>query len=128
MERRGGFYLPVGGDDQSHVHETADEDFEILEHLDDFREADRAFDCAAALVFLYPGLDVSAFIVLKPLGIFRKARDDEKERQRDRASQHALEDENPAPSMIATHSIHFPNRRCKQSSEGARKARAPKEE
>lgn len=52
MERRSMEYSPIGGDDQSHVHETSNKDFEILEDVHDIFRSDGPFDCAAALVFL----------------------------------------------------------------------------
>ena len=58
--------VAVGRDDESEVHEAAQEEFVVFEAVEDVSEGDAAFAGRAALVLFESGLDVGAFVLLEP--------------------------------------------------------------
>lgn len=54
------------GNDESEIHESAEEEFEILEAIENVSESDTTFASGATLVLFKPGFDVGAFIFLEP--------------------------------------------------------------
>ena len=58
--------VAVGGDDEAEVHEAAEENLGVFEHVDDVADADGAFGGGAALVFEEAALDVGSFLGGEP--------------------------------------------------------------
>ena len=58
--------VAVCGDDKAKVHEAAEEDFEIFEHVEHVSWGYAAFDGRFALVFLKAGADICLFITFEP--------------------------------------------------------------
>lgn len=54
------------GNDESEIHESAEEELEVLEAVENVSESDTAFASGATLVLFKPGFDVGAFIFLEP--------------------------------------------------------------
>ncbi len=94
LERR----TAVCGDYQSEIHEASDEDFVVLEDVEDVGESDLALNGGAALVLLQAGFDVRALVFAEPGGVFGEIGDEEEEEDGDDAGESALEDEDPAPA------------------------------
>lgn len=90
--------VPVRGDDESKVHEPADEDLVVFEDVDDVLDADCAFSGGAALVLAQPPSDVGALFFVEPFCVFGEIGDKKEEEEGDDAGEEALEDEDPAPS------------------------------
>ena len=63
---RGEEGVAVGGDNESEVHECADEEFEVFEAAEDIVEGDAALAGGAALIFEETGTDVGAFVFTEP--------------------------------------------------------------
>lgn len=58
--------IELTGNDESEIHESAEEELEVLEAVEDVSESDTAFASGATLVLFKPGFDVGAFIFLEP--------------------------------------------------------------
>lgn len=58
--------VAVGGDDQSEVHQAAEEEFVVFEAVEDILGGDAALAGGAALVLFKPGSDVGSFIFSEP--------------------------------------------------------------
>ena len=57
---------PFTGNDESEIHEPAEDEFEIFEAIDNVSESDAAFAGGATLVLFKPCFDVGAFVFLEP--------------------------------------------------------------
>ena len=62
--------VAVGGDDETEVHDAAEEEFVVFEAVEDVGEGDAAFACGAALVFEEAGADVGSFVFAEPVGVW----------------------------------------------------------
>lgn len=58
--------VTIGGDDESEIHESAEEEFVIFEAVEDVFGADAALASGATLVLFEPGFDVGAFVFFEP--------------------------------------------------------------
>lgn len=65
--------------DESEVHEPADEDLVVLEHVDDVPDSNRAFCGGAALVLAQAVFDVDALLVGEPFCVLGEIGDDKVE-------------------------------------------------
>lgn len=59
--------VAVGGDDETEVHEAAEEELVVLETIQNVAKGDLAFARGAALVFLQASSDVCAFVFTQPV-------------------------------------------------------------
>ena len=60
--------IAVGGDDESKVHESAEEEFEVFEAVYYIGKGDSTLARGAALVFEEAGADVGSFVFAEPVG------------------------------------------------------------
>ena len=54
------------GNDESEIHEPAEDEFEIFEAVENVSDGDAAFAGGATLVLFKPGFDVGALVFLEP--------------------------------------------------------------
>lgn len=127
-DRRGEESVPVRGDYEAKIHEPAHEDLEILEHVDDVSDTDGAFGRRTALVLAQAPLDVRAFFGGEPFCVFGELGDDEEEDDGDDGGEDALEDEDPAPALVAAQVVHFADCGGEEAAEGAGEGGATEEE
>ena len=58
--------MSLTGDDESEIHEPAEDEFEVFEAVENVSDSDAAFAGGATLVLFQPGSDVGAFVFLEP--------------------------------------------------------------
>lgn len=58
--------VAVGGDDESKIHEPAEEELVVFEAVEDVLGGDAALAGGATLVLFEPGFDVGAFVFSEP--------------------------------------------------------------
>lgn len=109
----------VRGHDEAKVHETANEDLKVPEHVDDIAQGDLAFRRIAPLVRAQACSDVGSLRLAEPLGVLGKIGYDEEENEGDDAGQGAFEDEDPPPALIAAHAAHLADGAGQETSESA---------
>lgn len=82
--------------DQAEVHQTANEDFDILEHTTNIANSDLLLSSGRdTLIVLQPRADIGSFLRMQEFCVFREVREQEEEGEGDDAGQRALENENP---------------------------------
>ena len=57
---------PLTGNDESEIHEAAEDEFKVFEAVENVSEGDAAFAGGATLVLFEPGSDVGALVFLEP--------------------------------------------------------------
>lgn len=130
-DARGEKGVPVSRHDEPEIHESADEDLVVFEHLDDVPDADGAFSRSggrAALILAQPVLNVNALVFGEPFCVFGEIGDDEEEDDGDHGGQDALENEDPTPPLVAAHVVHFPYSGGEEPAECAGEGGAAEEE
>ena len=120
--------VAVCGHDHTEIHEAAYDDFVILEYAPDVSSGDFALFGGTALVNLEAGFDVFAFVGGEPFGVFREGGKDEEEADGDYAGENAFEDEDPAPAVVATDSLHFADDGGEEAAKGAGESGGAEEE
>lgn len=58
--------VSVGGDDESEIHESAEDEFVVFEAFEDIFGGDAALACGATLILFKTSFDVSTFIFFEP--------------------------------------------------------------
>ena len=61
--------VAVGGDYESEVHESAEDEFEIFEAIDYVGKGNTALAGGTALIFEEAGADVGTFVFAEPVGL-----------------------------------------------------------
>ena len=82
--------------DQAEVHESANEDLGILEHIYNVLGLDRSFTCGTSLVDLKSGFDKRAFGFREPFHLLREVWEQEEESEGNQNSQESFQNENPS--------------------------------
>lgn len=88
--------VTIGRYDQAEVHESANEDLGVLEHIHNVLGLDRSFTCGASLVDLKSGFDKRAFGFREPLHFFREVWEQKEESERNQNSQESFQNEDPS--------------------------------
>ena len=57
---------PLTGNDESEIHEPAEDEFKVFEAVENVSDGDAAFAGGATLVPFEPGSDVGALVFLEP--------------------------------------------------------------
>ena len=56
----------TGRNDESEIHETAEDEFVVFEAVEDVFEGDATLAGGATLILFEPGFDIGAFVLLEP--------------------------------------------------------------
>lgn len=120
--------VTVRGNNETKVHESANEDLIVFEDFDDVPNTDGAFGSGATLVLAQSSLDVGALFIVEPFCVLREIRDEEEEEDGDNAGEETFEYEDPAPSLVAANALHLAYGRGKEATEGTGKRSRAEEE
>jgi hypothetical protein len=82
--------VSVGRHDQPKVHEAADNDLDVLEHVAYVGKRNGPFPARGSLINLQAGFDKCAFVLAKPLGFLREVGQQKEEEERDKDCQKAF--------------------------------------
>jgi hypothetical protein len=114
--------------DQPKVHETSHDDLIVFEAVDHICEGDASLESRVSLVVSKPGFDVLSLRLCHPLGVLGEIRDGKVPKERDEAGQAAFQDEDPSPTEVPFHAVHFADGRRKETAESTSQRCAGKEE
>lgn len=120
--------VSVSRDDETKVHEAAEDDLVILENVADVLDRNAPFNAGAALVCLETRRNVDLLFWCEPLGFLGEVRQQEVEKEADENREAAFYDEDPAPALVTSQSVHLADRGGKQATKSTGESSAVKEE
>lgn len=120
--------VAVGRDNEAKVGKAASNNLVVLEDSEDVTDLDGAVGAGATDIGAKTILNVLALLLGQPFDLFGEIGDHKVEEEADKDGEAALDDEDPAPCLVALQAVHLANGRGKKTTKSTGQGRTVEEE